>query len=78
MYLVDNTDAGVVPVGTDVTERTHDETVSTVTHFLPTQTHTESSSLQFTIIYNYQNLIHTHTDTRYIPKLLFGRSLILT
>lgn len=35
-YLVCDTDAGIVPVGADVTDGTHDEVVFTVTHLLPT------------------------------------------
>lgn len=38
LYLVGDTDAGVVPVGADVTQRTHDKGVSTVTHLSPANT----------------------------------------
>ena len=34
-YLVGDADAGVVPDGADVAERTHDEGSSTFTDFLP-------------------------------------------
>lgn len=44
-YLVGDADAGIVPVGADITDGTHDEVVSTVTHFLPTNTQPTSSLL---------------------------------
>lgn len=40
-YLVGDADAGVVPVGADITERTHDEAVSATTQLVPTNSNTD-------------------------------------
>lgn len=37
-YLVGVTDVGIVPVGADVADGTHDEGVSAVAHLLPVET----------------------------------------